>query len=258
MYKAGICLLAFFLAASGVSANAQTAQEIIAAADRVRNPSEPFRMRLTLTEYVQSSPRDQTILIVYSKEDKTTGQFRNLVRYEEPPRDFGKMALLDGPNLWFYDPASKSSVRISAEQRLVGQASIGDILTINFAVDYTSTLLDEETIVDADRQPRTCWHLDLRAADSAAVYSRAEFWVERGTYWPIKTRFYSESDRVMKVLYYRDFEQRLGSLRPGDAVIIDAVDTSLVTTIKFDKLVSQEIPDSWYQRDFLPRIPAER
>jgi hypothetical protein len=195
--------------------------------------------------------------VVYSKEDKTSHQFRNLVRYVEPPRDAGKMALLDGTNLWFYDPAAKTSVRISAQQRLIGQASIGDVLTVNFAVDYSSTLIGTETIVDAGKQSRNCWHLDLRAATPTAVYSRAEYWVEQGTFWPIRARFYSDSGRVLKALYYRGFTQRLGAIRPSEAVIIDAVDSTLVTTVQFGGPAFQDIPDFWFQRDYLPRLRPE-
>ena len=66
--------------------------------------------------------------------------------------------------MWFYDPSSKASVRISPQQRLMGQASDGDVVTANFAKDYTAKLLGEETLQDADRQNRDCWHLDLKAA----------------------------------------------------------------------------------------------
>jgi outer membrane lipoprotein-sorting protein len=236
---------------------AQSARDIIATADRVRNPGEPFRSNTVLTSYVQGKAGDQTVLAVWSKEDKATGQFRNLVRYVQPPRDAGKMALLDGQNFWFYDPAAKTSVRISTQQRLIGQAAIGDVLTVNFAVDYSGTLLGDETITDPDHQARNCWHLDLRAATSTAVYSRAEYWVEHGSFWPIKAKFYSDSGRVLKVLYYRGFTQRLGAIRPGGAVIIDAVDSTLVTTVQFDSPRFQDIPDFWYQRDYLPRLRPE-
>jgi len=252
-----ILLLGAALVASSGGARAQTAHDIIAGADRVRNSEQPFRSTTVLTEYVQGKPKDQTVLTVYSKEDKASGQFRNLVRYVEPPRDAGKMALLDGQNLWFYDPAAKSSVRISTQQRLVGQAAIGDVLTINFAVDYTGTLRGDETVTDAEHQTRNCWHLDLRAATPTAVYSRAEYWVEHGSFWPIKTKFYSDSGRTLKVLYYRGFTQRLGAVRPAGAVIIDAVDATLVTTVQFNNPAFQEIPDFWYQRDYLPRLRPE-
>jgi outer membrane lipoprotein-sorting protein len=257
MFKIRIVVLfAMTLCCTG-GVSAQSARDIIAGADRVRNPGEPFRSSVTLTEYVRSQPRDQTVLLVYSKEDKVSGQFRNLVRYVEPPRDAGKMALLDGQNLWFYDPAAKSSVRISTQQRLVGQAAIGDVLTVNYAIDYKGTLLGDETTTDADRKPRDCWHLDLRAATPTAVYSRAEYWVEKGTFWPIKSKFWSDSGRVLKVLYYRGFIQRLGAVRPGSAVIIDAVDSTLVTTVRFGDPAFRDIPDFWYQRDYLPRLRPE-
>jgi outer membrane lipoprotein-sorting protein len=255
MYK--IIVVALFGLLAVGAARAQSAHDIIAAADRIRNPDQPFRSSTTLTEYVRGQAKDQTVLVVYSKEDKTTGQFRNLVRYVEPPRDAGKMALLDGQNLWFYDPAAKSSVRISTQQRLVGQAAIGDVLTVNFAIDYSGTILGQETITDAERQPRDCWHLDLKAATPTAVYSRAEYWVEKSTSRPVRTRFYSDSGRVLKVLYYRDFIQRLGAIRPGGAAIIDAVDSTLVTTVRFGDPAFQDIPDFWFQRDYLPRLRPE-
>jgi hypothetical protein len=255
-------LLCAALSVAGLAAQAQaspdiTARDIIAGADKVRNPGEPFRVTTTLTEYVAGKPRARSVLLVHAKENPATRQFRNLIRYVDPPRDSGKMVLLDRNVLWFYDPSSKASVRISAQQRLVGQAAIGDVLTVNLAVDYAGTLLGSEKIQDAARQEHECWHLDMKAATEQAVYNRAEYWVEHGTFYPIKAKFYSDSGRLLKILYYRKFVERLGGVRPIEAVIIDAVDTSLATTVNFDDYRAQAIPDAWFQRDYLPRLKAE-
>jgi len=250
-------LFAALLIAAAVAAHAQTAPEIVAGTDKVRNPGQPFRATDTLTEYVSGKARAQDVLVVYAKENPATRQFRNLIRYVEPPRDAGKMVLLDGTVLWFYDPSSKASVRISPQQRLIGQASSGDVLTVNLAVDYAPTLTGDETIQDAGRQDRQCWHLDLKAATGQATYNRIEFWIEHGTFYPIKAKFYSDSGRLLKILYYRGFEDRLGAVRPTEAIIIDAVDSSLVTTLKFGDYRFQDIPEAWFQRDFLPRLRSE-
>jgi outer membrane lipoprotein-sorting protein len=243
--------LALLLAAA---AQAQTAQDIVAAADKVRNPGRPFRTVLTLTEYVGGKERDHDTLAVFSKVDPASGQFRNLVQYLEPARDAGKRVLLDGHSLWFFDPDSKVSVRISAQQRLIGQAAVGDILTVNLAIDYAATVVATERIDDAAHQPRQCWHLDLKAASDLATYNRVEYWVEQGSYYPIKGKFYSDSGRLLKILYFRNFAERLGAVRPTEAVIIDAVDTSLATTAAFGENAYQDIPESWFQRDYLPRL----
>jgi outer membrane lipoprotein-sorting protein len=239
------------------AAHAESAQEIVAATDKVRNPSQPFRTTLRLTEYVGGQERDHDSLVVFSKEDPGTRQFRNLVQYVEPARDAGKRVLLDGHSLWFYDPDSKVSVRISAQQRLIGQAAIGDILTVNLAADYTASLVATEKIDDATRQPRQCWHLELKASNDLATYNRVEYWVEQGTFYPIKGKFYSDSGRLLKILYFRNFAERLGAVRPTEAIIIDAVDSSLATTASLGDYAYQEIPEAWFQRDFLPRLQVK-
>jgi outer membrane lipoprotein-sorting protein len=256
MMRKRLLIAAALLALAG-AAQAQTAQEIIAGTDKVRNPGQPFRSTDTLVEYVAGKERDRDQIVVYAKIDPKTQQFRNVVKYVEPPRDAGKMVLLDGRNLWFYDPASKASVRISAQQRLIGQAAIGDILTVNLAVDYTGTLVGSETIEDAARQNRNCWHLDMKAATDTATYNRVEYWIEHDTFYPIKGKFYSDSGRLLKILYYRNFAQRLGGIRPTEAIIIDAVDSSLVTSLQFTQDTFTEIPESWFQRDNLPRLGPE-
>src|ERR671937_40814 len=164
----------------------QSADEIVARADQIRNPDQSFRFVSTLTEYVSGKPQAQNVLAIVSKKDPRTRQFRNLVRYLEPPRDAGKAVLLDGRAFWFYDPASKSSVRISPQQRLIGQAAIGDVLTVTLSIDYVATLTSTESVQDASRTSRSCWHLDLKAASDLSTYTRIEYWVEQGTFNPIK------------------------------------------------------------------------
>lgn len=238
-------------------AEAQSAHEIVAATDKVRNPGQPFRSTLRLTEYVGGQERDHDSLVVYSKEDGATRQFRNLVQYVEPARDTGKRVLLDGHSLWFYDPNSKVSVRISAQQRLIGQAAIGDILTVNLAADYASSIMGTETIDDATRQPRKCWHLELKASNDLATYNRVEYWVEQGSFYPIKGKFYADSGRLLKIVYFRKFAQQLGAVRPTEVIIIDAVDSSLATTATLGEYAYQEIPEAWFQRDYLPHLQAK-
>lgn len=245
----------------GFAARAQTppksAQEMVAAADAIRNPGQPFRVTSTLTDYVGGRPKDKVVLVVFARENKKSGQFDNLVRYVEPPRDQGKLVLYAGSVLWFYDPASKAAVRISAQQRLTGQASNGDVLTVNMQRDYKAELVGPETLQDADRKNRDCWHLDLKAATPDAIYSRVEMWLERDTYRMVKGKFYSDSGRVLKIAYYRRYAEQLGMQRPTETILIDAVDSSLVTSVASSDMRAQDIPDAWFQRDFLPRLKID-
>jgi hypothetical protein len=259
---AGFLLLTSALAFSQTLAPSPPAefpapQEVLAAADRVRFPDQPFRVTIALVEYINGKPRDRTGLVAYVRQDKQTRQFNNLVRYSEPPRDAGKMVLFKVSNLWFYDPSSQASIRISAQQRLTGQASQGDVLTVNLSRDYTPNIVGEETLQDADRQNRDCWHLDMPAATPDAVYHRIEYWVERGTFRPVKGKFYADSGRLLKIAYYHKYQEQLGAARPTEVILIDSVNANLATTINYSGYRSQDIPEAWFQRDYLPRLRPE-
>src|SRR5437868_7905625 len=158
---------------------APDAQAILAASDEVRNPAKPFGVVVTLIEYRSGKQTDSNTLFVLSKADTHRGQYHSLIRFVAPPRDANKLMLKSGNELWFFDPASKASIRISPQQRLLGQAAIGDVLTVNLAVDYAASLEGPEAIQDAQRQPRPAWHVVLKPANDQATYGRVDYWVDR-------------------------------------------------------------------------------
>ncbi|MGH8260522.1 MAG: outer membrane lipoprotein-sorting protein, partial [Steroidobacteraceae bacterium] len=125
-----ILLLPTFVAATP-GAPTLEAQAILAASDLIRTPQKPFGVSIVLTEYRDGHELDSDTLAVYSKLDRATGRFRTLVRYVAPPRDAGKLVLESGTELWVSDPSSEASIRISPQQRLLGQASTGDVVSVN-------------------------------------------------------------------------------------------------------------------------------
>jgi hypothetical protein len=254
MFRDASFIVGLALTVVATAAQSQTAREIVANADKSRYPEKPFHVTATLTDNKAGRPIGRNIYSVYSKLDPATGQFRDVMLYVDPPRDAGKLLLLNGPNLWFYDPASHESIRISPQQKLSGQASAGDVLSENLAVDYTPQIAGTETIEDAGHKPRTCWRLDLKAAGNEATYNHVDYWVEKETFTPIKAKLYADSGALLKILYYRNFVVRDGRSHPTQAVIVDAVDQTLVTTAEFGEPRFQDLPDAWFNRDFLPHL----
>src|ERR1700741_1611028 len=104
------------LLACGVVQAAPSAQEILAASDAVRNPDKPFSLTNTLTEFRDGKQTDGNTLMLYAKAEKARGQYQNLIRVVAPARDANKLMLKAGNDLWFYDPSSKASIRISPQQ----------------------------------------------------------------------------------------------------------------------------------------------
>lgn len=236
---------------------APDAQEILASSDAVRNPAFAFGVTTTLTEYRNRKKTGGSTLAVYSRAEESGGQFRSLIRFVAPARDAGKLMLKSGNDLWFYDPSSKASIRISPQQRLLGQAANGDIVTVNLARDYRAALAGEEDMQDGEGKTRHCYRLTLAASTADVTYHRIEMWIDAANHQPVKARFHTESGRLLKTAYYRRYQKQLGGERPTETVIIDGLDPNWVTVMRFSDYVKRDIPEAWLQRDYLPRFTGE-
>jgi outer membrane lipoprotein-sorting protein len=250
---AGVSLLA----AAGVAGAAPSAQAILAASDAIRNPGKPFALTVVLVEYRNARQVDSNTLTVYSKADANSGQFRSLIRFVAPPRDANKLMLKNGNDLWFYDPSSKASIRLSPQQRLLGQAANGDVVTVNLAKDYKARLAGVEDVLDGERHSRRCYKLALSAVSPDVTYDHIEMWIDASNNRPVKARFYTESGQLLKTAYYRGYQLQLGVARPTETVIIDGLDPNWVTVMRYSNYAWREVPEAWLQRDYLPRFKPE-
>lgn len=236
---------------------APDAQAILAASDAIRNPNRSFGLVVTLIEYRDGKKTDGSTLAIYSKADQNNGQYRSLIRYVAPARDSGKLMLKNGNDLWFYDPSSKASIRLSPQQRLLGQASNGDVVTVNLSKDYQAKFEAEESVQDGSQKDRRSYKLALAAISPDVTYDHIEMWVDAKTSEPLKARFYSESKTLLKTAYYRRYQAELGAHRPTETVIIDGLNPNWVTVMRYTDYAWKEVPDSWLQKDFLPRFKAD-
>ncbi len=237
---------------------APDAQALLVASDAVRNPGQAFRVTVTLTEFEKGQQVESSQLVSYARTiESSGGQFASLLRFVQPARDTGKLMLKSGKDLWFFDPGTKASVRISPQQRLLGDASNGDVVTVNFARDYKAAIAAEETVSDGERKQRRSYKLALTAVSEDATYAAIELWIDADNKAPIKARFLADSGRLLKTAYYRKFQQQLGAERPTETVIIDGLNPQSVTIVRFTDYAARNIPASWFQRDFLPRFQGD-
>jgi outer membrane lipoprotein-sorting protein len=236
--------------------SAPSADDILAASDAIRNPGRSFSVTVTLTEFQNGKQVDASTLSSYSRLQQG-GQYSSLVRFVLPARDAGKLMLKNGNDMWFYDPTNKASVRLSPQQRLLGQASNGDVATVNLAKDYKSVLVGEEDVQDGERRTRKAHKLALTATTPDVTYASVEMWVDAENSRPIKARFFAESSRLLKTVYYRKFQPQLGAERPTESVIIDGLNPQLVTLMRFSDYTARSIPETWMQRDYLPRFQPD-
>lgn len=248
-------LLIFFQTENYSHAGTPTATEILNRVDEARIPKISFRTTVKLTEYVDGKVRAESTVVVFKKSESKVGKY--IAIYTEPPRDSGNLVQVVPGKFWYYDSKSKVSIRISAQQRLLGHASIADALSQYLSVDYSPTLVGTETIQDVDRNSVLTWHLELKGVTENAAYFRGECWVDQRNYRLVKCKYFTDGGRPLKTVYYHKFASDLGLMMSRESVILDAVDTKSITTVETKSIAAKDVPDQWFQKDYLPYLKAD-
>ena len=116
-----------------------------------------------------------------------------MARTMEPKRYQGEKVLIAARSMWFLKPGLRKPVTISPQQRLVGEASNGDIAAVQYAREYTPAWLGEAVV---DGAP--CYKLRLSAADVSATYSTIIYYIDKKTLLGTKAEFMTSGDTVFK------------------------------------------------------------
>lgn len=248
-----VCLLGAFCA---LPAQADQAFDILARSDVIRNPQGSFVVDVSLKQYEANKLTDENQVTTHSRQNKD-GQFLTIVHINKPANDRGKLLLRNDNILWFYDPKSKASVRMSPRQRLLGNASNGDVITSNFTLDYHAELKGEETITDGERQQRQAWKLELNSISEFAPYKRVELWVDKENDRPLKGKFYGNSGKLLKVAWYRNWQTVFERVRPTEVVIGDGFNPNKVTLMQMRLYRQKELPLSWFNKEWLSHFTSQ-
>ena len=101
---------------------ADEAATILAKVDQYRAPLDSFSIDVELTAYTPHDKPEASKFRVYGK-----GSDRSVVEFVAPATEKGKVMLMLRDALWIYMPSASRPIRISPLQRLMGQASNGDV-----------------------------------------------------------------------------------------------------------------------------------
>src|SRR5258707_7495329 len=124
-------LLILLLAAAPLRAAGNDAASVLARADVFRNPIPSFSVDVELKSVTPDGKSNTSRFRVYGK-----GADRSIVEFTYPQTEKGKYLLMLRDAMWIYMPTASRPIRISPLQRLMGQASNGDVARTNFATGY--------------------------------------------------------------------------------------------------------------------------
>jgi len=242
-----LALLCAALAGAGVQA-ADDVPALLKAADRYRTGAD----NLQVETHVSVLNRDGSA----DKERRYTvfvqAQHKSLVLMRSPA-EAGQKVLMLGDDFWLLMPGSQRPLRITPSQKLLGDASTGDIATLSWADDYTGNVVgDEPCGAESDA---VCQHLSLQAARKGVSYQRIELWLGKARHEPVRADLYVQSDKLAKQARFV-LDKPSAPTLVTEMVLLDQLSNHKETRVRYVSRQGKTVPETWLNPMFLARNPA--
>lgn len=220
-----------------------TGDEILRLSDANRNGWMSYSVMTTILNYEDNELKEEGLFEVSIKGmDKTLVKFMNAdVK--------GEYLLMVDDDMWIYMPNTRKPIRITPLQRLMGNASNGDVARTRYAEDYAAKVIREESI---DGVP--CYVLELNAKRDGATYKRIEYWVEKETKRPKKAEMYLISGKHFKSIVFDRYEEVAGRSLLTQMTITDRLRDGRTTVMKYASYAEKEMPEKYFNKDYLEKL----
>jgi hypothetical protein len=223
-----------------IAASGMSAAEILSRADKIRFPAGDHRVSVTIA-FSRPGRSDD----VGQYEVLTQGYDKTLIQIIAPATEHGNSILMLGRDLWIFIRDVSKPVRISFQQRLMGDVANGDLARANFVGDYTPSIL---------KQTAQYYLLKLEAKNEDVTYDRVLLVVEKETFHPLKAQFFAASGKLLKTGRYEDYRSLAGAVRPTRLVFDNPLVKGQKSTISYASMSTETFPDKYFSKDYLKKL----
>lgn len=235
------------LGAATPHAAVDDAQSLLQAADRFRTGSPNLQVQTQVTTFNRDGSIDkERLYTVFAQAER-----RSLVLMRSPA-EVGQKVLMLGDDFWLLLPGSQRPVRITPMQKLLGDASTGDIATLNWADDYSGQHIADEPCPGVE-PARTCTHLRLLSRRAGTSYQRIELWLGQPRHEPVVADLYVQSDKLAK---QARFVLDKAGRQVDEMLLQDQLSSHKLTRVRYTARSVRQVPETWLNPMFLARNPA--
>ncbi|HHG2232994.1 TPA: outer membrane lipoprotein-sorting protein [Vibrio parahaemolyticus] len=140
---------------------------------------------------------------------------------------------------------------VEAGQKLLGEASIGDISTLTWSQDYQGEWKATETLT-INGQSIAAYRLALTAKTKGASYQKIDLWLSEQDAFPIKADLYLRSGKLAKQAQYGR-ATNLGEDYVSEMTLLDSIQPSKKTVIEYQEIVPWQLDNKFYNPSYLPK-----
>ncbi|KPM00074.1 outer membrane lipoprotein-sorting protein [Vibrio splendidus] len=227
--------------------DSQQVTEMIAKADSYRLNSAQASKVVSLVALYQDEQLDKTREYnVYTRPNR-----ESLVVFKSAVEAGQKMLMIED-NYWLLMPKSRRPIRITPMQKLLGEASVGDISTLTWSEDYQGEWVAEQQVEMPTGETLNTHHLKLAAKTTGASYQSIDLWLTADRAFPVKADMYLRSGKLAKQAWFTE-GVRDGLPTVVSMTLLDKIQPSKKTVIEYREVIEKSLEDKYYNPAYLSR-----
>lgn len=182
--------------------------------------------------------------------DVYVGEGQKSVAVFRSKREKGQKVLMLGDDYWLLLPGSRRQIRISPTQKLLGEASTGDISQLRWSQDYQPEDLGLEQPAWSDVRVQ---HLELSGNRAGLSYQKIQLWLNPETRHPVRADLYLTSGKLAKTALFK-VGLHEGREQMEQMTLLDRIKTSERTEVHYLSVESVTLPPPFFNPAYLRRI----
>lgn len=229
------------------SSPAGDSAEILRRIDAFRAPYPEFVLRVRVTSLENGRIAETALFDAY-----ISGPEKSLIIAREHVNR-GMKLLYVREDMWVHLPDTHRPLRITPMQRMMGEASNGDIARLSLTEDYAA----EESGLEAE-DGQSCRRIVLTAVRESAPYHRVVLWVRAENYRAVRAEFYLPSGKRFKTARYEEYKPLEGRMILTKMTISDDLRRGRETTIEYLSFERRTIPARYFNKNGLVELAVKR
>lgn len=175
---------------------------------------------------------------------------RFLLLIQEPVTEKGQGYLLEGDNLWFYDPSSRQFAHTSLKENFQDS----DARNADFGSNSYSSSYEVEGYLEGTLGNFEVYIIDLKAVDDTVPFPFVKLWVTKDSDLVLKTEEYSLTYRLMRTGLFPKYTKVGDVVMPVQMVFIDELVPGNKTQISVSEISVSDIPDHVFTKAYIERV----
>lgn len=210
-------------------------------ADGFRQNAQNLKVNTRVRQFKNGQLQKEKLYEVYIRPER-----KSLVLFQSSGEQ-GQKVLMIADKFWMIMPKSRRPIRITPMQKLLGEASTGDIATMSWHEDYEAKLEGEQEL-----DGRKLNVLNLTASTKGVSYKTIRLFLEPGSHKPIKAELYVSSGKLAKhadfVISHNGDREEVSKM-----VLTDAIQKGRVTEVEYLTSQPYSLSSKYYNPQYLAK-----